>query len=692
MKELRGKSGAARKAAEEGLADKYKHLTAEERADIVKKTTEANEAWKHGNPQPLGATKKRRIGSEGRQPVEKRQRQRRRRPRRQLAMVQHEAPSDILMSVQSRGLEKKREEASARERQNVEEEALANAQHLPGGVVAMAKEALAAAQPHPLQEPEGARTWDGSIVAHGVTHLRSRFQGWKDNCKKISELKSKGNHAVGKLHRSLHGVFRAWCETVKHNEVPAIKDKAADPLPPKDFLCLKANMCLCSQRGRRTVTIHARLNTFLKDVHPKGPARDLLENAQIVVLACGTKMQARGVEGRKEWDPSLPPDVAKWFLVAHLLLRPWIPTWLEMFDKVADLSSVVKRRVEDDVEMLDQPGGTLELRHVCGYFTDYELAHSLSPEYRWEVCSWQLVWSERLVDCMEPDTCEVKIMDPKLTTIYDPQRHRKADLDANANAWADEAEDEDEEDDDHRESDKESDAKYTDKDDPPEPETESDHTWRPSSGEEHPSQKTSHRSDSSSSSSTSTAHEEKSIHGESGESEPEDEKESGESETDRTHDDAESSNHSHADEPSHDSEIDDPAFRDAPAKCRVPGLGWVAWHDDENEGFFLARCTAIEHRCELPCQTTRVARAGRKAGQGRPLGWLMCWLKRARLGVPNRPVSRALHVKPLEPFHPHVIERTLARRELMLLPGATDLAAHEAGGSTARPAEPVDFA
>ena len=126
-------------------------------------------------------------------------------------------------------------------------------------------------------------------------------------------------------------------------------------------------------------------------------------------------------------------------------------------------------------------------------------------------------------------------------------------------------------------------------------------------------------------------------------------------------------------------------------RVRVYDLGWIAFYESEKGGYFVARCRCPAHRDALPCRTSRVSYIGRKPGQGRPLGWLMCWLK---LGTPDCtgfPPSRSLHVVPEESFVPDQSTRDAARRELMEIPGAEGLFSQEWLGEDADPLEPPHF-
>ena len=141
------------------------------------------------------------------------------------------------------------------------------------------------------------------------------------------------------------------------------------------------------------------------------------------------------------------------------------------------------------------------------------------------------------------------------------------------------------------------------------------------------------------------------------------------------------------------SSMDEKGLGAARAIVRVPHLGVICYYDDRRGGYFLARCSCRAHRePDLHCQTSRRANKGRKAGQGRPLGWLMCWLQQCcPHSVDMCPRSRDEHVNPEFAYNPELGQRETARAELMELPGAAELADRELGGPDATEVEPYEF-
>ena len=238
-----------------------------------------------------------------------------------------------------------------------------------------------------------------------------------------------------------------------------------------------------------------------------------------------------------------------------------------------------------------------------------------------------------------------------MTTLYDPQRHSAKPTDY-TQAWADVAEDEPEEDNDHVPED-ESPEPHEDEEKPPVDEEEKEpHPW--------PSDDSSYSEEDATSST-------------SGDTDDEDE-EDNESEDKSSNTSNDSRHH-------------------AVCKVKVPGLGSISYLIDDNTGYFLAKCTSEEHSANTadgPCQITKRANAGPRAGQGRPLGFLMAWLERQQPDNPMYTPTRDGHVRPNEPFKPVHMTRTAARDRLMALPGATELAKYELGGLDHEPKEPIE--
>jgi len=127
-------------------------------------------------------------------------------------------------------------------------------------------------------------------------------------------------------------------------------------------------------------------------------------------------------------------------------------------------------------------------------------------------------------------------------------------------------------------------------------------------------------------------------------------------------------------------------------KVKVPHLGYIGFYANPKGGYFVAVCTHKDHQGPNHCKTSRVSYHGKKKGQGRPLGYLMCWLLQMAPDYHGaRPRHRDDHVKPDTVFKPTLAARKAARAKLMLLDGAEDLASQEFGGPDVSDPEPEEF-
>ena len=493
-----------------------------------------------------------------------------------------------------------------------------------------------------------------------------------DACKSVASLVSKGgDHKVALVHGTIHSYFRKWCSCIQHERVPGVSGKKdAQPLPLKHKLCYLANKCMCGQRGNAALTILSKLIANQKATHPRGnaDARKQLLHTEVVVFLMGTGLPARGVRGRSDVEIDDQPDHIMWFLVAHVLQSPWEVMWLRLHTQGAAALHVSREEDAEHIKSLQTPTGPIELVSRDEYFTSYELCMLLNPQSLWEATWWRLLWSEKMVASMAPDRCEVVLPDAMIHTVYNPRRDIRKPKPM-VDAWADMAD--------------ESDGDAGD-DEPSEGGPSEPNSPRPpsshgslffSESEQSPSKAPSpspsekeheRRSPVKSVSSSSSSSSEESSH----------------------------SSH-HSPEPVFDNlkEAEDAAFFGlgaAHVRVKVGDLGWICYYKEQPKGYFLAVCRCQAHRERLACQVRKQANEGRKRGQGRPLGWLMAWLRRQELGHPSYAETRREHVHPSEPFQPPWEERNEAREELMMLDNGHALAEYEHDYGALFP-EPLDF-
>ena len=117
--------------------------------------------------------------------------------------------------------------------------------------------------------------------------------------------------------------------------------------------------------------------------------------------------------------------------------------------------------------------------------------------------------------------------------------------------------------------------------------------------------------------------------------------------------------HAHGLAPAHGGDGDDPpwpAYLDI--RVALPG-GTITWYYvGSRSGDLVAACTQAHHKCAAGCRKHRVRHGnGRRAEQGRPLGYLAAWLHR---GLSEDCLTGALHKVEV----PSLAERRLARAAL----------------------------
>ena len=325
--------------------------------------------------------------------------------------------------------------------------------------------------------------------------------------------------------------------------------------------------------------------------------------------------------------------------------------------------------LEDGRVHLATPTDVVELRGLDAYVTDWELVTSITLPSHWYVCFYHMIWSERMVHDMSPDRCEVRLRSTELFSFFNPVRQRRQQSDHSA-AWAAQADD-------------------SDSDGPPEqPEHASDDGANAPPSE--------HTDDDPFSDAT---HHDWESEGDGAEPAPTGAPLPDDVPLGPADDPPDSSDSSSADSDSSESSDGHASLDTAGAglgaalhRVAIPHLGWIAFYLDGNGGHFVAACRNKDHReGNLVCKTSRRANEGRKLGQGRPLGWLMCWLEQCLPGNEDAPPCRHAHVHPGVAFRPSLAQRIAARARLMALEGAMDLASMEFGGLDAVPAEPIHF-
>ena len=448
----------------------------------------------------------------------------------------------------------------------------------------------------------------------------------------------------------------------------------ADPPPFASTFCYRANSCLCTGRGAATIRIKSNIDTASKAEFPIGEQRLCLLRSEVVVLLLASE-QHFDPTGKVIFDPADAIQIAQWFVVSHLLQKPYEMSFLEVTPTQPwPLIDVKRMQLEGDPAYridLAAEQQSVWLQSTHRYFTPGGLPMALDPVMRWEAVWWDIEFSPMLVGIFEPNKCKVRLRSPRMYTVWSSQRVRATSA-PSVDAWAAEAVEE--------HDDKPGDVPIVpDVDDEVESGREED---APGDVDE-------------------------SIFG--GESTDNDGSEAGDAgieegsavepsapatlEPSVPSDGAEAS-------PSGGAPVDEVAADEvAPiakggAHVRAEiGNGWVAWYPNESgdDGYFVARCGHEAHRAPdgPDCKIERTSRAGRARWKGRPLGFLVAWIQR----VDSEDCTRDNHVHCKcaggGAWQPSFATRLAAREHLMSLPGGHDLATKEAPQGSAPSPEPA---
>eukprot|EP00959_Pyramimonas_sp_CCMP1952_P309553 6478222-Pyramimonas_sp.AAC.1 len=104
-----------------------------------------------------------------------------------------------------------------------------------------------------------------------VDHLRARFQGWADLIKKVVTLDSRGDpcrNAAAAFHSVLQKLFKQWCSTIQHRAIDGFDNAAKGPdATSKDFLCWRANRCMCGSIGKMSLKLRNNIHASMKRMY-----------------------------------------------------------------------------------------------------------------------------------------------------------------------------------------------------------------------------------------------------------------------------------------------------------------------------------------------------------------------------------------------------------------------------------------
>ncbi|CAK0812761.1 unnamed protein product [Prorocentrum cordatum] len=236
-------------------------------------------------------------------------------------------PSEALQLISERRAGRKRSLHCSMLAEREESTVLDDAEYEPGGPVYTTLSVFRGAAPDDLTSP-ASRVWNGSydFVNANFAHLRARFAGWRDVVKRLVSLSSRGARQgdAGRFHGACRRVFRELSSTIQRKDVVGVTGKkAALPDSKAEFLCLFANRCLCSRRGRLAVTVLNGIHKCMKDAHRSKELRLQLVRSEIVVLLCAWPEVRDGGGKLAALDPGAIPSECLWVHVAHVLQKPW---------------------------------------------------------------------------------------------------------------------------------------------------------------------------------------------------------------------------------------------------------------------------------------------------------------------------------------------------------------------------------
>ena len=589
IQELRGTTGRDVKTPSE-LSAGYRRLSDEDRLRLQKTAGDADKAREEGNPRPLGG---RSAGA-------------------RLPLVDGDVhaeplphlgggvlvalPSDANQTLQEHRLRRRR----AGMLQKVKTEAKINkykeAEVSKDGPIARTLQVYgAAAGKDPLmhRDASATSTWNASDVPMGIDigHCRARLNGWSETIQTIVSLKSRGSRTTGKLQSTLRHILRTWSASIHHRAMDGVtekcstnKEEARKALPSRRYVSLPPSW------PQSDDFFLSKFHSIVKATH-KDDTTSRLSKSETVFLLIGRAITRDAHGNFRPHEAGHRPDVCRWFLLAHLLHKPWEPMYVEMHDRGGDLRTTINEEQVDGIVRLQAPEGSMELFLQDEYFDEYELSLAIEMPYAWTTVVYKLVWSERLVDDPTANRIEVEPVDRIVHAVYDPRRGKREAAVVYEDAWASEAiEDEPvhiEDPDPARES---SDDTLSSKSlfCPTEP---SDDDWR-----EHPVENpktpifvpdddVSNRSDNDTSSRRSSTSSSTSSH----------------------------TSRSDTDESLSASAL---GLGTALIKVKVPGRGFIAFYADPSGGYFVARCACRDHKdSPLECRISRTSVGGKKGAR-----------------------------------------------------------------------------
>lgn len=218
---------------------------------------------------------------------------------------------------------------------------------------------------------------------------------------------------VGLLHRSVNAVWGLVMQPIQHVEVPAVASSSADPLPLQARLCHSANRCICGASGKAYQSIFAGISKAIKaECSPASGRKAQLLGGQIVVLL-GSGFPAVGAEA----DGTL---AAKWLLLAHCSQKPFEASFVELVPRGGPGAMPLLRRRPDALGLLALEDA-LALKFAGTALTHWEATLQVDKRLRCEAAFFEVVLTEGIEGHFAPDGVDVRLLPgSSLHVVWDP--------------------------------------------------------------------------------------------------------------------------------------------------------------------------------------------------------------------------------------------------------------------------------
>ena len=197
--------------------------------------------------------------------------------------------------------------------------------------------------------------------------------------------------------------------------VTHVTSKAVDPPRLQQHLCHFANMCVCNAEGVRRVKIRNNIYTTLGKVLPVGQLRDKLGKGEIVMVFRGTKVDGSCFDGGAQHIGSIQ-------FIGDYCYSPlqFMPHEMEVDHVHGTFDSICATRPGDPSKLVPRDLLRLKTRYVDR--TDWFFLTTLDTSVIWDVVLFEVVYLARVVGCVRARFLTVRPVDDlKLHRVWDPR-------------------------------------------------------------------------------------------------------------------------------------------------------------------------------------------------------------------------------------------------------------------------------